>query len=122
MTSEEYKNIYGIKGSLPAFDEYKELLKAQVFSIVRSFFYEPNDEETREKVTRRVNELLYPLVDLGIVFEANVICDETNNTEEIINSNSLKVSFKVKVNESDETVKTFSMIVVGTACSWEDMN
>ena len=38
MTSEEYKNMYGIKDSLPTFDEYKELLKAQVYSIVRSFF------------------------------------------------------------------------------------
>lgn len=116
MTSEEYKNLYNIKGSLPTFDEYEELLKVQIYFILRSFFYEPNNEEIREKVTKRINELLYPLVDLGIVFEAKVICDETNNTEDIINLNSLKVSFEIKVNESDEKAKTFSMTINGNIC------
>lgn len=91
--------MYGIKNQLPTYSQYKELLKANVYSVCRAFLYEPNTKELREEVTKRVRTLFYPLQDLGIIFDFQVICDDSNNTNETIENNELRVRYAVKETE-----------------------
>lgn len=91
--------FYGIKNELPTYAQYKELLKANIVSVCRAFMYEPNTKELREEATKRVRALFYPLQDLGIIFDFDVICDDSNNTEDTIAKNELHVKYAVKEKE-----------------------
>ena len=81
----------------PSYDEYRELLKAQAYSICKQFLYEPNSTKTRTEVVNRLGSLFSPLKELGIVFDYYIVCDDTNNTDESIDRNELNVRYAVKV-------------------------
>lgn len=105
------KEYYQIKNTLPTYEQYKELLMVNVFSVCRAFLYEPNTKKLREEVTKRVCTLFYPLQDLGIIFDFQVICDDSNNTEETISRNKLIVKYLVKETEDSDEFTSVTLTI-----------
>ena len=94
-----YKKFYGVK-ELPTYSQYEGLMKAQIYWICRQYIYEPNTKENREEIADRVERLMIPLQELGIIFDYKVICDESNNTNETINKNELHLRYCVRETKS----------------------
>jgi hypothetical protein len=61
------------------FDQHahEDALMAKLQNVMESFYFEANDDDTREEVARQLNEVLNQDV---AVREHHVICDESNNT------------------------------------------
>ena len=94
-----YKKFYGVK-ELPTYSQYEGLMKCQIYWICRQYIYEPNTKENREEIADRVERLMIPLQELGIIFDYKVICDESNNTNETIDKNELNLRYCVRETKS----------------------
>ena len=104
-----YKEFYGVK-ELPTYSQYKGLMKCQIYWICRQYIYEPNTKKNRDEIANRVEHLLIPLHELGIIFDYKVICDESNNTKETIYKNELHLRYCVKeTNSSDFKITDLTM-------------
>lgn len=68
--------------------------------IMQSYLLEFNDEITRASITKDVECYMESLRTPGNIQEYRVICDETNNTPAIVNSNNLMVDIFVKPQRS----------------------
>ena len=112
-----YKEFYGVK-ELPTYSQYKGLMKGQIYWIFIQYIYEPNTKENREKIANRVERLLIPLQELGIIFDYKVICDESNNTKETIDKNELNLRYCVRETKSLD----FEIIDLTIQNEWDDLN
>lgn len=59
--------------------------------IANSFLFEPNDGVTRDQIRQSVEGLMVDLVAKRGLYDYIVICDETNNTPDIISRNELRL-------------------------------
>jgi len=99
--------------------------KAIAISL-RSFLFEPNNEVTRFRVEALLNEYLGKLSAQG-AFQTeggdqgfHTVCDETNNTPAVIDSNELHVDVFVKPIRSAEFIQ-LQTIVTPTGASFNEL-
>lgn len=68
--------------------------------------YEPNNIETRKNIIEKCNDVLknIPFADF------NVVCDESNNTFDVIDNNTIKLDITYRFNKGDKfTVRRYSV-------------
>jgi phage tail sheath protein FI len=102
------------------------LEKAMAISL-RSFVFEPNDENTRFRVTAMLDSYLTTLSGSG-AFETTttdtkgyqVVCDETNNTPDVIDRNELHVDVFVKPVRTAEFIQ-LQVIVTTTGANFSEL-
>jgi phage tail sheath protein FI len=58
--------------------------------------FDPNNQATRFEVTQMGIGLLQPYQDSGAIFGYEIVCDERNNTDEVMDAEALIVRFYVK--------------------------
>lgn len=101
----------------------KEFIYAGIKSIIMKYgAYEPNNRQTWENISARVNEFIENLVPLKFLHETKVVCDSTINTEETVKNNEFHLRFEWKVNELDNgTVADFDLYPDGLTVTEVDV-
>jgi len=102
------------------------LEKAMAVSL-RTFVFEPNDENTRFRVTAMLDTYLDTLAGSG-AFETTsadpkgylVVCDETNNTPDTIDRNELHVDVFVKPVRTAEFIQ-LQVIITTTGANFNEL-
>ena len=78
-------------------------------AVARVVLYETNNATTRNFATAEANIQLDKFVIYGSICSYEVICDETNNPEDVVDDNMLILDAKFKQNiEDDWTWFTFT--------------
>lgn len=71
-------------------------LNYQLDNLAKPFLFEPNDQYTRDAVTRTFESFFGDMISLRAVYDFAVLCDETNNTPERIDRNELWIDIAIK--------------------------
>lgn len=71
-------------------------LRRQLGIITKPFLFEPNDKQTRSEIKNVCESLMLDLVSLRGIYDFIVVCDETNNTPNVISNNQLYVDIAVE--------------------------
>jgi hypothetical protein len=79
-------------------------LNYQLENLAKPFLFEPNDEFTRDSVTRTFESFMGDMVSLRAVYDYAVLCDETVNTPERIDRNELWIDVAIKPVKSIEFI------------------
>lgn len=58
--------------------------------------------------------------DLGIIFDYQIICDESNNTKKTIDNNELHVKYGVKSNKDAPDFQVVEISLGATGSSFEE--
>ena len=83
----------------------------KISDILKYCYYENNNIETRKFITEKCNDVLK---DISFA-DFKVICDESNNTTDIIDRNMFKCDIAFKFNIDDEfTIRRYTVSTVGT--------
>jgi len=72
-------------------------IKAQLLPLASAILFNNNTTETRTLFTLQAEGLLENIQSQGGLTEFKVICDESNNTQDIIDAKTFVASVKVKV-------------------------
>ena len=96
-------------------------IKRYVYFASRQFLYEPHTAAIREKYVKTITPFFQDLVNRGGLYGFKIICDESNNTPEVIDRNELRVKIGIK------PVKTIEFIIIdlctlNTGASWTEMD
>lgn len=81
-------------------------LERLVYQVARYFVYEPNNLFTRRRLVDVINPVFQQFKNAGGIYDYRIICNETNNTPDVIDRNELKVAILLK------PVKTAEFILV----------
>lgn len=73
-------------------------IKRNTENIVKRFIYEGNNIETRSLITNQVTELMKIIKLKNGLYDFQVICDETNNTSQVIDNNEIRLTVAFKPN------------------------
>lgn len=79
-------------------------LERLVYSVSRYFVYEPNNAFTRRRLVDIISPIFEEYKSLGGINDYQIICDETNNTAEVIERNELKVLILIKPTKTAEFI------------------
>ena len=83
----------------------------KISDILTSYFFRNNNIETRKFITEKCNNVLkdIPFADF------NIVCDESNNTADVIDNNIIKLDITYRFNKGDEfTVRRYSVGLVSS--------
>ena len=80
-------------------------LKKLIKPAIRSVLFEQNDSTTRTRISNEITRLLRKIQGEDGITDFKVVCDETNNTPDIIDSNNLVVDVFVKPKKSINFIK-----------------
>ena len=80
-------------------------LKKNIAPAIREVLFEQNDSTTRTRVNIAITQFLRKVQAEDGISEFKVVCDETNNTPDIIDSNQLIVDVFVKPKKSINFIK-----------------
>ncbi len=73
-------------------------------NLAKPFLFEPNDQFTRDSVTRTFESFFGDMVSKRAVYDFAVLCDETNNTPERVDRNELWIDVAIKPTKSIEFI------------------
>ena len=79
-------------------------LNYQLDNLAKPFLFEPNDQYTRDAVTRTFESFFGDMVSLRAVYDFAVVCDETNNTPTRIDRNELWIDVAIKPTKAIEFI------------------
>ena len=84
------------------FSEIEEEYCKQVLTILKKFEYEPNNSKTRKNIETMVADHFYDFIGSHNVnvYSNAFICDESNNTEDIIDGNGIKLTISIQENSN----------------------
>jgi hypothetical protein len=91
-------------------------LERVTYQLARYFVYEPNNLFTRRRLVSTLEPLFQSVKAQGGLFDYKIICDETNNTPEVIDANELKITILLK------PVRTAEFILVDFVATRTDAN
>jgi len=80
-------------------------LKKLIAPAIRTVLFEQNDSTTRTRISNEITRLLRKIQGEDGITDFRVVCDETNNTPDIIDSNNLVVDVFVKPKKSINFIK-----------------
>jgi phage tail sheath protein FI len=81
------------------------VIEKAVNKAMKYFVFEPNDEFTRAQVTAMIIPFMENIKGRRGVYDYKVICDDTINTQEVIDSNILKLNVLIKPTRTAEFVE-----------------
>ena len=79
-------------------------LNYQLDNLAKPFLFEPNDQYTRDAVTRTFESFFGDMVSLRAVYDFAVVCDESNNTPTRIDRNELWIDVAIKPTKAIEFI------------------
>jgi hypothetical protein len=91
-------------------------LERFTYQVARFFVYEPNNVPTRARLVATLDPLFASYKAQGGIIDYKIVCDETNNTPDVIDRNELKVAIFVK------PVRTAEFILVDFIATRTDAN
>lgn len=89
--------------SLSPTESLLDELKRRLNATLSQYIFEPNDAFTRHSITLQAQIYLQGFVYDRRVNDYLIICDQTNNTPGVINSNAIRADLYVRPSKSIET-------------------
>jgi phage tail sheath protein FI len=71
-------------------------LERMVYQVSRYFVYEPNNIFTRRRLLSTIEPIFKAVKTAGGLYDYMLVCDESNNTPQVIDNNELKVAILLK--------------------------
>ena len=96
-------------------------IKRYVYFASRQFLYEPHTAAIREKYVKTITPFFQDLMNRGGLYGFKIICDESNNTPEVIDRNELRVKIGIKPVKTIEFI-IIDLAVLNTGASWTEMD
>ena len=91
-------------------------LERFTYQVSRFFVYEPNNVATRARLVATLDPIFASYKAQGGIIDYKIVCDETNNTPDVIDRNELKVAIFIK------PVRTAEFILVDFIATRTDAN
>lgn len=91
-------------------------LERFTYQTARYFVFEPNNLFTRRRLISQIEPLFQSVKAQGGLYDYKIICDQTNNTPEVIDANELKVTILLK------PVRTSEFVLVDFVATRTDAN
>ena len=88
-------------------------IKRNLSQLLRAYVFELNDEFTRNSIKAQIDSFLQRIQTLRGVYEFLSVCDETNNTAQVIDNNELVVSTFIKPTRVAEFI-TLNLFATGS--------
>lgn len=88
-------------------------IKRNLSQLLRAYVFELNDEFTRNSIKAQIDGFLQRVQTLRGVYEFLSVCDETNNTAQVIDNNELVVSVFLKPTRVAEFI-TLNLFATGS--------
>ena len=88
-------------------------IKRNLSQLLRAYVFELNDEFTRNSIKAQIDSFLQRVQTLRGVYEFLSVCDETNNTAQVIDNNQLVVSTFIKPTRVAEYI-TLNLFATGS--------
>lgn len=88
-------------------------IKRNLSQLLRAYVFELNDEFTRNSIKAQIDSFLQRVQTLRGVYEFLSVCDETNNTAQVIDNNQLVVSVFLKPTRVAEYI-TLNLFATGS--------
>ena len=97
-------------------------LEREVYKVVKYFKYENNTAYTRQRLVDAINPILKACYQAGNggLKRYKILCDESNNTPEVIDRNEMRVQIGVVPNKTAEFILV-DFIVGGQNSTWEEL-
>ncbi len=95
-------------------------IEKAIATSLRPFMFEFNDEGTRTSILGLINPYMSNIQARRGVYEYQVVCDESNNTAEVIDANGLIVNIFVKPTKVAEFIQ-INVIVAKTGTSFDEI-
>lgn len=71
-------------------------LERMVYQVARYFVYEPNNIFTRRRLLSTIEPIFKSVKTSGGLYDYMLVCDETNNSAQVIDNNELRVAILLK--------------------------
>jgi phage tail sheath protein FI len=91
-------------------------LERMVYQVSRYFVYEPNNIFTRRRFVSTITPIFKSIKANGGLYDFLIVCDESNNTPEVIDNNELRCAILLK------PVRTAEFILVDFVATRTDAN
>jgi phage tail sheath protein FI len=95
-------------------------LEKSVTKMARNFLFEFNDDNTRARFRGTVSPFLADIKARRGVYDYLVVCDESNNTPLVIDSNEFRAEILVKPTRVAEFIK-LTFTAVGTGVNFDEV-
>ena len=96
-------------------------IKRYVYFASRQFLYEPHTQAIREKYVKTITPFFQDLMNRGGLYGFKIICDDSNNTPEVIDRNELRVKIGIKPVKTIEYI-IIDLCVLNSGASWTEMD
>lgn len=96
-------------------------IKRYVYFASLQFLYEPHTQAIREKYVKTITPFFQDLMNRGGLYGFKIICDESNNTPEVIDRNELRVKIGIKPVRTIEYI-IIDLCALNTGASWTEMD
>lgn len=105
--------IWGQKATYDVQSDFRDLnirflfitIEQAIAEFARALIFEFNDASTRSFAKLQVDAYLTEIQRLGGITEFAVVCDSTNNTEQVVSNNELVIDVFVKASKAAEVIK-----------------
>jgi phage tail sheath protein FI len=81
------------------------LLEKNAADVARYYQFQKNNATERRRFISDVEPLFRQVQGLGGIDEYLIVCDETNNTPDVINAQTLVVDFYIRPTQSAEWIR-----------------
>ena len=97
-------------------------LERQVYKVLRYFVYENNTAYVRQRIVDAIEPILKECWQSGSggLNRYKIVCDDTNNTPNVIDNHELKIAIGVVPNKTAEYLMV-DWIVGGSGATWEEL-
>lgn len=96
------------------------MLKLNIGGMSKYRLFENNDNFTRTSFRMETSEYLKQIKSLGGLYDFRVVCDTTNNTPTVIDSNSFVAAFYLKPSKSINYI-SLSYVATATGTNFEEI-
>jgi phage tail sheath protein FI len=80
-------------------------LERMVYQVARYFVYEPNNVFTRRRFVSTITPIFKSIKAAGGMYDFLIVCDESNNTSEVIDNNELRCVIMIKPVRTAEFIR-----------------
>ena len=97
-------------------------LERQVYKVLRYFVYENNTAYTRQRIIDAIDPILKACWQSGNggLARYKIVCDESNNTKNVIDNNELKIAIGVVPSRTAEFLMV-DWIIGSSGSTWEEL-
>ena len=95
-------------------------LERQTYKTARYFVYEGNTAYTRQRFVDTINPIFATAKSNGGVYDYKIICDTSNNTDDVIDNNEMRVKIGIKPVKTAEFI-LIDFVALSTGGSWSEL-